>query len=76
MDESLKIRVLVLTKEIELDVKNTTTIMELKQMIQGRANIMFIKKAIVFNDVELKDEDTIGGVNCTGGALISVVNKP
>ena len=75
MEESLTIRVLVLTQEVELSVKPSTTIKELKQLIQGRANIMFVGKMLTFNDQELKDEDIIQGINCTANSLIKVVKK-
>ena len=77
MDESQTrtIKVLVLTKEVDFEVKGSTTISQLKQIIQGRANIMFIGKVLTFNDAELNDDDTIAGINCQNVSLIKVVNK-
>jgi hypothetical protein len=72
--DSFKIKVRIGTSEMELTVSSTTKISDLKRMIQGRANVAFIKKKLVYEGNALADEVTLGEINIQSGHTISVEN--
>ena len=61
--DSFKIKIRIGTSEMELVVNSTTKISDLKRMIQGRANVAFIKKKLVYEGNALADEVTLGEIN-------------
>ena len=72
--DSFRIKIRIGTKEMELDVNSSTKITDLKRMIQGRANVAFIKKKLVYEGNALGDDITIGELNIQTGNTISVEN--
>jgi hypothetical protein len=72
--DSFKIKIRIGTSEMELVVNSTTKISDLKRMIQGRANVAFIKKKLVYEGNALADEVTLGEINIQSGQTISVEN--
>ena len=73
--ESFKIKVMVLTREMELDVTGSTKISDLKRMIQSKgANIAFIKKKFVHLGNTLNENMTLNELGITTGSTIEIQN--
>ena len=72
--ESFTIKVNVLNRILELNVNESTTISDVKKLIQGRANIAFIKKKIVFSGNQLNDEMTLSQLGITNGSILEIEN--